>query len=157
MSPNSQQPRSIRTSRRAADPRLKLEDGEKTGTVWIDEHPASSILSARWSALATATDLFTSLLPRTCCRTCRTRPPGQALGGPFVIDPADVVFGGMSRSPLISASGAAIGVICTSNMAACLINGLPGWLLRALAAWPQLFSTSKRAKMQRRKIGRQGR
>ena len=39
---------------------------------------------------------------------------------------------GMSGSPLISTTGAAIGVVSTNNIAACLVNGLPGWLLREL-------------------------
>jgi hypothetical protein len=55
------------------------------------------------------------------------------MGGPLVIEPEDAVAPGMSGSPLISTSGAAIGVISTSNIAACLTNSLPGWLLRALA------------------------
>jgi hypothetical protein len=56
-----------------------------------------------------------------------------SLGGPLVIKPEDAVVPGMSGSPLVSTSGAALGVISTSNMAACLTNSLPGWLLRALA------------------------
>jgi hypothetical protein len=43
----------------------------------------------------------------------------------LVIEPADVVVGGMCGSPLISTSGAAIGVISTGNLTACLTNGLP--------------------------------
>jgi hypothetical protein len=39
---------------------------------------------------------------------------------------------GMSGSPLISTTGAAIGVVSTNNIVACLVNGLPGWLLREL-------------------------
>ena len=39
---------------------------------------------------------------------------------------------GMSGSPLISTTGAAIGVVSTNNIAACLVNGLPGWLVREL-------------------------
>jgi len=54
-------------------------------------------------------------------------------GGPFWIKPEEIVVRGMSGSPLINTSGAAMGVINTSNMAACLIDALPGRLLRALA------------------------
>jgi hypothetical protein len=54
-------------------------------------------------------------------------------GGPFVIEPEKLVKGGMSGSPLISATGAALGVFSTSNWAPVLADGLPGWLLRALA------------------------
>ena len=39
---------------------------------------------------------------------------------------------GMSGSPLIGTTGAAIGVVSTNNIAACLVNGLPGWLVREL-------------------------
>jgi hypothetical protein len=39
---------------------------------------------------------------------------------------------GMSGSPLISTTGAAIGVVSADNIAACLVNGLPGWLVREL-------------------------
>ena len=39
---------------------------------------------------------------------------------------------GMSGSPLISTTAAAIGVVSTNNIAACLVNGLPGWLVREL-------------------------
>jgi hypothetical protein len=38
----------------------------------------------------------------------------------------------MSGSPLISTTGAAIGVVSADNIAACLVNGLPGWLVREL-------------------------
>jgi hypothetical protein len=55
------------------------------------------------------------------------------LAGPLSIEPAKLVKGSMSGSPLISATGAALGVISTSNWAAVLADGLPGWLLRALA------------------------
>jgi hypothetical protein len=54
-------------------------------------------------------------------------------GGPLVIKPEKIVVPGMSGSPLIGTTGAALGVISTSNMAACLTNSLPGWLLRMLA------------------------
>jgi hypothetical protein len=47
--------------------------------------------------------------------------------------PEKLTVGGMSGSPLISTTGAAIGVVSTSNMVACLANSLPGWLLRKLA------------------------
>jgi len=40
----------------------------------------------------------------------------------------------MSGSPLIGATGAALGVVSTDNITACLTNSLPGWLLRALAS-----------------------
>jgi hypothetical protein len=53
--------------------------------------------------------------------------------GPFWVKPEEIVVRGMSGSPLINTSGAAMGVINTSNMAACLIDALPGRLLRALA------------------------
>jgi hypothetical protein len=39
---------------------------------------------------------------------------------------------GMSGSPLISTTGAAIGMVSTNNIVACLVNGLPGWLVREL-------------------------
>jgi hypothetical protein len=54
-------------------------------------------------------------------------------GGPLVIRPEDIVVPGMSGSPLISATGAALGVINMNNVASCLTDGLPGWLLRLLA------------------------
>jgi hypothetical protein len=57
----------------------------------------------------------------------------RRLGGPFLIEPEELVKSGMSGSPLISATGAALGVISTSNWASVLVDGLPGWLLRALA------------------------
>jgi hypothetical protein len=50
-----------------------------------------------------------------------------------VIEPEKIVVGGMSGTPLISPTGAALGVCSTSNIATCLTNGLPAWLLRALA------------------------
>jgi hypothetical protein len=37
---------------------------------------------------------------------------------------------GMPGSPLISTTGAGIGVVSTNNIVACLVNGLPCWLLR---------------------------
>jgi hypothetical protein len=57
----------------------------------------------------------------------------RSLGGPLLIEPEELAEGGMSGSPLISATGAALGVVSTSNWAAVLADGLPGWLLRALA------------------------
>jgi hypothetical protein len=57
----------------------------------------------------------------------------RRLGGAFGIEPGKLVKSGMSGSPLISATGAALGVISTSNWAAVLADSLPGWLLRALA------------------------
>lgn len=54
------------------------------------------------------------------------------LGGPLMIEPEKLVVLGMSGSPLLSATGAAVGVVSTRNLATCLWNGLPGWLLRAL-------------------------
>jgi hypothetical protein len=57
----------------------------------------------------------------------------RRLGGPFTIEPEKLVKSGMSGSPLISATGAALGVVSTSNRAAVLADGLPGWLLRMLA------------------------
>ena len=57
----------------------------------------------------------------------------RRLGGPFGIVPEKLVKSGMSGSPLISATGAALGVVSTSNWASVLADGLPGWLLRALA------------------------
>jgi len=56
----------------------------------------------------------------------------RRLGGPFSIEPAKLVKSGMSGSPLISMTGATLGVISTSNWAPVLTDGLPGWLLRAL-------------------------
>lgn len=53
-------------------------------------------------------------------------------GGPLVIRPEHAVVGGTSGSRLIGTSGAAIGVISTSNVAAHLTNDLPGRLLRVL-------------------------
>jgi Trypsin-like peptidase domain len=55
-------------------------------------------------------------------------------GGPLIVEPADLIVGGMSGSPLIGATGAALGVVSTANITACLTNGLPGWLLRELAS-----------------------
>jgi hypothetical protein len=57
----------------------------------------------------------------------------RRLGGPLGIVPEKLVKSGMSGSPLISATGAAVGVISTSSWASVLADGLPGWLLRALA------------------------
>jgi hypothetical protein len=57
----------------------------------------------------------------------------RRLSGPLGIEPKELVKSGMSGSPLISATGAALGVISTSNWASVLADGLPGWLLRALA------------------------
>jgi hypothetical protein len=58
-------------------------------------------------------------------------------GGPLMIEPKELVKGGMSGSPLISATGAALGVVSSSSSngawASVLADGLPGWLLRALA------------------------
>jgi len=54
-------------------------------------------------------------------------------GGPLVIEPADIVIAGMSGSPLISATGAALGVVSMNNVAIRLTSGLPGWLLHTLA------------------------
>ena len=51
-----------------------------------------------------------------------------------MLKPEDIAVGGMSGSPVITTTGAAIGAISTSNIAACLTNGLPGWLLGLLAA-----------------------
>jgi hypothetical protein len=68
--------------------------------------------------------------------------PVHYLGGPLAIMSEGLVKPGMSGSPLITASGATVGVVSTGNMvdavslnsiAACLWDGLPGWLLRALA------------------------
>jgi hypothetical protein len=56
------------------------------------------------------------------------------VGGPLMVEPADLIVGGMSGSPLIGATGAALGVVSTHNSTTCLTNGLPGWLLRALAS-----------------------
>jgi hypothetical protein len=55
------------------------------------------------------------------------------LGGPLLIEPEDLVAGGMSGSLVISATGAALGVVSTSNWAPCLTRSLPGRLLSALA------------------------
>jgi hypothetical protein len=55
------------------------------------------------------------------------------LGAPLVIENDGFVVPGMSGSPLIGASGAAVGVLRTNYFAACLWDSLPGWLLRALA------------------------
>jgi hypothetical protein len=57
----------------------------------------------------------------------------RSLGGALLIEPEELAQGGMSGSPVISATGAALGVVSTSNQAAVLANSLPGWLLRALA------------------------
>jgi trypsin-like peptidase len=57
----------------------------------------------------------------------------RSLGGPLLIEPEELAEAGMSGSPLVSATGAALGVISTNNWAAVLTYGLPGWLLRALA------------------------
>ena len=57
----------------------------------------------------------------------------RRLGGPLGIVPEKLVKSGMSGSPLISATGAAVGIISTSSRASVLADGLPGWLLRALA------------------------
>jgi hypothetical protein len=55
------------------------------------------------------------------------------LGAPLVIENDGLLVPGMSGSPLIGRSGAAVGVVRTSYFAACLWDSLPGWLLRALA------------------------
>jgi len=47
-------------------------------------------------------------------------------------EPEGLTVNGMSGSPLISTTGTAIGVVSTNNIAACLVNGLPGWLVREL-------------------------
>jgi Trypsin-like peptidase domain len=57
----------------------------------------------------------------------------RRFGGPLLIEPEELAKDGMSGSPLISATGAALGVVSTSNWASVLADGLPGWLLRALA------------------------
>jgi hypothetical protein len=57
----------------------------------------------------------------------------RRLAGPLSIEPAKLVKSGMSGSPVISATGAALGVVSTSNSASVLVDRLPGWLLRALA------------------------
>jgi hypothetical protein len=57
----------------------------------------------------------------------------RRFGGPFLIEPEELVKCGMSGSPLISPTGAALGVVSTNNMAAVLADGLPGWLLRDLS------------------------
>lgn len=57
----------------------------------------------------------------------------RSLGGPLLIEPEALAEAGMSGSPLLSATGAALGVVSTNNWAAVLTYGLPCWLLRALA------------------------
>jgi hypothetical protein len=75
-------------------------------------------------------------------KACRT----SHFGGPLQIEPGNLIKGGMSGSPVISATGAALGVVSTGDaaadrgseadvanaLAACLTKSLPGWLLRAL-------------------------
>ena len=53
-------------------------------------------------------------------------------GRPLWIEPERLT--GMSGSPLVSSTGAALAVISTNNMAACLVDSLPGWLVRELTA-----------------------
>ena len=48
------------------------------------------------------------------------------------IEPAKVCVPGMSGLPVISPTGAALGVISTNNVASALTDGLPGRLLRTL-------------------------
>lgn len=60
----------------------------------------------------------------------------RRLDGPLLIEPEALAKSGMSGSPLVSATGAALGVVSTGNSAAVLVDGLPGWLLRALACGP---------------------
>ena len=55
-------------------------------------------------------------------------------GGPLWTTPEGSTIDGMSGSPLITATGAAIGVCSTSDIAACLTRSLPGWLL-AQVGW----------------------
>jgi hypothetical protein len=58
----------------------------------------------------------------------RSRP------GLLEVEPENVVVGGMSGSPLISATGEALGVVSTSNFCPVLTDSLPAWLLRKLIA-----------------------
>jgi hypothetical protein len=58
-------------------------------------------------------------------------------GGALLIEPTNLIKFGMSGSAVISATGAALGVIGTGagtcgGIAACLTNSLPAWILRAL-------------------------
>jgi hypothetical protein len=53
-------------------------------------------------------------------------------GGGLWTEPEGLTVNGMSGSPLISTTAAAIGVVSTNNIVPCLVNGLPGWLLREL-------------------------
>ena len=59
--------------------------------------------------------------------------PNDRAEGEELAEAEELVKGGMSGSPVISATGAALGVISTSNWASILTDGLPGWLLRKLA------------------------
>jgi hypothetical protein len=59
---------------------------------------------------------------------CRVSRPGW-----LMIEPEHAIVGGMSGSPVVSATGAAVGVVSTSNFGSVLADVLPGWLLRKLA------------------------
>jgi S1-C subfamily serine protease len=59
---------------------------------------------------------------------CRLSRPGW-----LMIEPEHAIVGGMSGSPVVSATGAAVGVVSTSNFGSVLADVLPGWLLRKLA------------------------
>jgi hypothetical protein len=77
-------------------------------------------------------------------KACKT----SHFGGPLLIEPGNLIKGGMSGSPLVSATGAALGVVSTGDatadrdseadvanaLAACVTNSLPARLLRALEA-----------------------
>jgi hypothetical protein len=63
--------------------------------------------------------------------------------GLIVVHPPDAVVAGMSGSPIVSETGAAIGVVAmrggsggavTDAVCSVLVDGLPGWLLRKLTA-----------------------
>jgi hypothetical protein len=70
---------------------------------------------------------------RTCSRSTAPGPtsPPAIRAARFGSSPK-LTVNGMSGSPLISTTGAAIGVASINNIAACLVNGLPGWLVREL-------------------------
>ena len=68
---------------------------------------------------------------------CRVNYPLTSDAALWISDAAEPICGGMSGSPIVSESGAAIGIVCVSNGGGteggpnpCLSRHLPGWMLR---------------------------